>query len=124
MTTKHLYPMPPGHAIKSIQAYGFILLFIISTVLFADATGIVLPDSYRTPLSDMVPDSQTDWRAKPEEDNPWRQQEEELIIKPRLKTEFFPKPDYSKDDDPTSRSLLQNEFELERPRTNIFKYNF
>lgn len=85
---------------------------------------INLPETYRTPLSDMVYDDNKEWRTAPEEDNPWREDEEELIIKPRLKAEFFPEWDYDTVDDPTTRSLFQNEYELDRPRTNIFKYTF
>jgi len=103
----------------------FLLLFFFSTVVIAQSNGITnLPESYRTPLSDMVYDDNKQWRVAPEDDNPWREGEEELAIKPRLKTEFFPQVDYEKREDPTSRSLFQNENELERPRTNIFKYTF
>ncbi len=108
---------------------GFLLLFFASAVVFAQsdnlANGITkLPDSYRTPLSDMVYDDNNQWRAEPEEEYPWREGEEEPAIKPRIKTEFFPKYDYETEEDPTTRSLFQNEYELERPRTNIFKYTF
>jgi hypothetical protein len=104
---------------------GFLLLFSISFVVFAATNGMIkLPESYRTPLSDMVYDEHQEWRTPPEDENPWRGDEEELIINPRLKTEFFPEWDYGEVDDPTTRSLFQNEYELERPRTNIFKYTF
>ena len=103
----------------------FFLLSSFSFVVIAATNGMIeLPESYRTPLSDMVYENQQEWRAAPEEDNPWREDEEELIINPRLKTEFFPKWDYDTVEDPTTRSLFQNEYELERPRTNIFKYTF
>ena len=102
----------------------FIFLFFISAAVFAAANGITsLPESYRTPLSDMTYDNNNEWRAEPEEDNPWRE-DKEITIKPRIKTEFFPEYDYDTVDDPTTRSLFQNEYELERPRTNIFKYTF
>jgi len=114
-----------GKAITLNRFNSFMLLFFVSAVVFAKANGLVkLPDSYRTPLSDMVYDHNKEWRVEPEEDNPWREGEEELIIKPRLKAEFFPEWDYDTMDDPTTRSLFQNEYELERPRTNIFKYTF
>ena len=103
----------------------FILLFFISTTAFAAANGIIsLPETYRTPLSDMTYDDNNEWRAEAEEDNPWREGQEGVTIKPRIKTEFFPEYDYNSVDDPTTRSLFQNEYELERPRTNIFKYTF
>ena len=103
----------------------FLLLFFVSTAVFAQTNGITqLPESYRTPLSDMVYDDNDQWRTEPEEDNPWRENQKELEIKPRFKAQFFPEYDYNTMDDPTTRSLLQNEYELERPRTNIFKYTF
>ena len=103
----------------------FILLFFMSATVFAAANGIVsLPESYRTPLSDMTYDDNNEWRVEAEEDNPWREDKEEVTIKPRIKTEFFPEYDYDTVDDPTTRSLFQNEYELDRPRTNIFKYTF
>jgi hypothetical protein len=104
---------------------GFSLLLLINAVVVAQ-TGVYteVPGSYRTPLSDMIYEEHTDWRAPPEEDNPWREAEEEIRIKPRIKSEFFPKYDYNTREDPTTRNLFQNEDELERPRTNIFKYTF
>ena len=106
------------------RANSFFLLFFVSALVIAQTNGYAeLPESYRTPLSDMVYDD-NQWRAAPEEDNPWREDQEELTIKPRIKSELFPKYDYETVDDPTTRSLFQNEYELERPRTNIFKYTF
>ena len=107
-----------------IRSRNFILLFFMSATVFAAANGIVsLPESYRTPLSDMTYDDNNEWRVEAEEDNPWREGQE-VAIKPRIKTEFFPEYDYDTVDDPTTRSLFQNEYELDRPRTNIFKYTF
>ena len=104
---------------------GCSLLFFVSALSFAATNEVIqLPESYRTPLSDMVYDNNKEWRAHPEEDNPWRENEEESIIKPRLKAEFFPEVDYDTVEDPNTRSLFQNEDEIERPRTNIFKYTF
>jgi len=114
----------PGRITPS-RFNSFLLLFFVSAVVLAKTNGMInLPETYRTPLSDMVYDDNKEWRAAPEEDNPWREDEEELIIKPRLKAEFFPEWDYDTVDDPTTRSLLQNEYELDRPRTNVFKYTF
>ena len=59
-----------------------------------------------------------------EEDNPWRENKKELETTPRIKAQFFPEYDYDTVEDTTTRSLLQNEYELERPRTNIFQYTF
>lgn len=107
------------------QFNSVLVLLFVSTAVIAATNGVVkLPDSYRTPLSDMVFDDNKEWRAQSKEDNPWREKKDESIIKPRLKTELFPAYDYDTVDDPNSRSLFQNEYELERPRTNIFKYTF
>jgi hypothetical protein len=107
------------------QLTGLALLLFASAVGFAQSNGYTeLPESYRTPLSDMIYEGHTDWRAAPEDDNPWRETEEEQTIKPRIKTEFFPEPDYSTQQDPSNRNLFQNEYELEKPRTNIFRYSF
>lgn len=103
----------------------FLLLFFMSTAVFAQTHGIKqLPEIYRTPLSEMVYDNNKQWRTAPEEDNPWREGKKEPEITPRIKARFFPEYDYNTVDDTTTRSLLQNEYELERPRTNIFKYTF
>lgn len=103
---------------------GFFLLFFASAVVFAQAGIIKLPESYRTPLSDMVNDDQKEWRAGPEDENPWRKNDEDLIIKPRIKAEFFPKYNYDSLQNPISNSLFQNENEIERPVSNIFEYSF
>lgn len=72
----------------------------------------------------MAYDNNKLWRAEEQPENPWRDDQQEITIKPRIKAKFFPAYDYETADDPTTRSLLQNEFELERPRTNIFRYTF
>ncbi|RKZ60152.1 MAG: hypothetical protein DRQ44_13010 [Gammaproteobacteria bacterium] len=110
----------PGRA-SSLAA----LLFFISAVVFAGANGIIqLPDSYRTPLSDMVYDDNKEWRSEPEDENPWREDEEELILQPRLKAEFFPQYNYDSIQNPNPGSLFQNENEIDKPVSNIFKYTF
>jgi hypothetical protein len=114
-----------NHGRSCNQLAGISLLLFVSAVVFAQSNGYTeLPESYRTPLSDMIYEGHTDWRAAPEEDNPWRESEEEQTIKPRIKTEFFPEPDYSTKEDPSSSNLFQNEYEVEKPRTNIFRYSF
>jgi hypothetical protein len=106
------------------QVTGFSILLLVSAAVVAQNDIYTeVPESYRTPLSEMIYEGHTDWRAAPEEDNPWRENEEPTI-KPRIKAEFFPDLDYSKPKEPENRSLFQNENELEKPRTNIFKYTF
>lgn len=102
-----------------------LLLLFTSAAVFAGANGLIyLPESYRTPLSDMVHDDNQDWRIKPEEKNPWREDEEELILQPRFKAEFFPKYNYESVEDPNPGPLFQDEYELDKPVSNIFKYTF
>lgn len=103
---------------------GFFLLFFVSAAVFAQAGITKLPESYRTPLSDMVNDDQKEWRAEPKDENPWRENDEDLIMKPRIKAEFFPKYNYRSLQNPISNSLFQNENEIERPVSNIFEYSF
>jgi hypothetical protein len=103
----------------------FFILFFISAVVIAQTNGITkLPESYRTPLSDMVYDDQSEWRSEPEEENPWREKSEEPLIKPRLKVELFPKYNYDSLQNPVSDSLFQNQNEIERPVSNILEYKF
>ncbi len=116
-----------SHLLPTTQrSNGFaLLLFFVSTTVYAAANGIIqLPETYRTPLSDMIHEGNKDWRAEPEQDNPWRENSEELIIKPRIKVELFPsyKPDST--GNPVSNSLFQNEDEIEKPVTNIFQYTW
>jgi hypothetical protein len=101
-----------------------LLLFFVSAVVFAQAGISHLPETYRTPLSDMVHEGHKDWRAIPEDKNPWREGEEDLLIKPRIKVQLFPQYTPDSSGNPVSRSLLQNEDEIERPASNIFKYTW
>ena len=117
----------PAFNLKRINGY---LLFFVSAAVFAQAGIVQLPDTYRTPLSDMVYQDLKEWRAEPEEDNPWRENGEEQLIKPRIKVEFFPQYNYDslhyRDsiEDPVSNSLFENETEIQRPVSNVFQYTF
>ncbi len=103
----------------------FFILFFISAIVIAQTNGITkLPESYRTPLSDMVYEDLNEWRSEPEEENPWREKSEEPLIKPRLKVELFPKYNYDSLQNPVSDSLFQNQNEIERPVSNILEYKF
>lgn len=117
--------------IKPVHFGRFLLLFFVSAAVFAQTNGIIqLPETYRTPLSDMVYEDLKEWRAEPENENPWREGEEDLTIKPRIKAEFFPQYNYDslyyRDsiEDPLSNVLFQNETEIERPVSNVFQYSF
>ena len=113
-----------GRNIEMKRFNGFLLLFFACTVVFAQAGITKLPESYRTPLSDMVNDDQKEWRTEPEDENPWRENDEDLIIKPRIKADFFPQYNYDSLQNPISNSLFQNENEIERPVSNILEYSF
>lgn len=106
-----------------------LMLMLFSMAVFAQseltANGISeLPPVYRTPLSDIVSEENTQWRAVEGDENPWRQNKQEALLKTTKKARLFPDYDYNAVDDPATRSLFQNEFELERPRANLFKYSF
>ena len=104
---------------------GLVLLLLVSGLVIAQSNGLLkLPDFYRTPLSEIAVEKNPQWRVEDKEEYPWREDEEELIIKPRIKAEFFPKYNYESVEDPNPGSLFQNEYELDKPVSNIFKYTF
>ncbi|HEB82890.1 MAG TPA: hypothetical protein ENJ11_08505 [Gammaproteobacteria bacterium] len=117
---------PPDLPASSTPRRGYLLaLLLVSSLVIAQSNGLLkLPEVYRTPLSDMAVQNNPEWRGEDAEDNPWRAEEEELIIKPRIKAEFFPKYNYDSVQDPNPGSLFQNEYELDKPVSNIFKYTF
>lgn len=122
---KSRYNFHIGNNIDIKRLNSFFILFFISAVVIAQTSGITkLPESYRTPLSDMVYEDLTEWRSEPEEDNPWREKSEDPLIKPRLRVELFPKYNYESLQNPVSDSLFQNEYEIERPVSNILEYKF
>lgn len=104
-----------------------VLLLFSATLLYAQTQnnrGITLPDSYRTPLSDMVYENHTRWRAPAEAENPWRDNDEEPMIKSRIRVQLFPKYNYDSLENPNPGSLFQNENEIDKPVSNIFRYDF
>lgn len=114
-----------GNNIDMKRLNSFFILFFISAIVIAQTNGITkLPESYRTPLSDMVYEDLNEWRSEPEEENPWRKKSEEPLIKPRLRVELFPQYNYDSLQNPVSNSLFQNENEIERPVSNILEYKF
>jgi len=101
------------------------VLVMLSAVASAGSDGTIdLPEFYRTPLSDIVYEEQTTWRATPEDDNGWRKQDDELIQQGRLRKEILPEFDYQDRGDPTLGSTFMNERELARPKTNLFRMKF
>lgn len=120
------YPLLPPPANNSgFYRSSLVLLLLVSGMVIAQSNGLLkLPDFYRTPLSDMAVENNPQWRMEDGEENPWREDREELLIKPRIKAEFFPKYNYDSVENPDPGSLFQNEYELDRPVSNIFKYTF
>ncbi|HHO59698.1 MAG TPA: hypothetical protein ENJ64_05600 [Thiotrichales bacterium] len=116
MTTVTFPDSPPG-------LFALLPMLLLSAVVIAQNNDLILPDTYRTPLSDLVEEEHS-WRAPAEEDNPWRKGSKKSVLQFRKKAEFFPRQTYEKPEPLVSDSLLQNANELERPATNIFKYNF
>ena len=113
----------PNVSMKHLNV--FIVLCFVSAMVFAQASGITeLPESYRTPLSDMVYKDMTEWRAEPEEAYAWRESAEEPLIKPRLRVDLFPRYNYDSLQSPVSDSLFQNQNEIEKPVSNILEYKF
>jgi len=125
LTLDNGFNFQTGRKIKMNRLNVFVLLFFVSAVVIAQTSGITkLPESYRTPLSDMVYEDMKDWRSEPEEENPWRESDEEPLIKPRLRVDLFPRYNYDSLQNPVSDSLFQNENEIERPVSNILEYSF
>lgn len=110
-----------AHAHRSLLAA---TLLLFSLLVFARNDGLVLPERYRTPLSDLATEDNA-WRAPEAEANPWRAGQKPAL-RFRKKAELFPEASY-KDSlkyNPPSSSMLQNADELERAPTNIFRYRF
>ena len=113
--------------LKHHGSAGALLLLSFGVIAADQISGpgsIKLPEFYRTPLSEVIADEDMGWRDEPEPEYKWRQGEDEVHMQPSKQARLFPQYDYDTADDPSSRSLLQNEYELERPRTNLFRYDF
>ena len=105
--------------------YWLPVLLALSGAAIAGSDGMIeLPEYYRTPLSDVIYEEQTSWRATPEDDNGWRRADDELISQGRLRKEILPAFDYEQRGDPTLGNMFMNENELARPKTNLFRLKF
>ena len=99
-------------------------IFFVSAVVWADSN-TSLPQSYRTPLSEIVHEDHTDWRAVPEQQNPWRENQGEIVFKSRIKAEMFPLYQHEDPIVDAQPSIFPHDgTQQERPVTNIFKYTF
>ena len=100
-------------------------LLLLSAAAIAGSDGLLeLPEHYRMPLSDIVYEEHTTWRATPEDDNGWRRGDGDLIHQGQLRKEVLPRWDYNDQRDRTLDNIFMNEGELARPKTNVFRYNF
>lgn len=101
------------------------VLALLSATAGAGSDGMIdLPEFYRTPLSEIIYQEQTTWRASPEDDNGWRRQDDGFIQQGRLRKEILPDVDYQERGDPTLGSTFMNERELARPKTNVLRLKF
>ena len=119
--TVHTYSVHygyPGH-------YWLAVLLLFSAVAIAGSDGLLeLPEHYRTPLSEVVYEEHTTWRATPQSDNGWRRGDEDLIQQGQRRKEVLPRWDYEERQDPTLGNIFMNERELARPKTNVLRLNF
>lgn len=100
-------------------------LMLLSAAAIAGSDGLLeLPQHYRMPLSDVIYEEHTTWRATPEDDNGWRRGDGDLIHQGQRRKEVLPRWDYDEQRDRTLDNIFMNEGELARPKTNVFRYNF
>ena len=100
-------------------------LLLLSAAAFAGSSGqLELPEYYRTPLSDVIYDEHTTWRAAPEVDNGWRKGEGDLIQQGQRRREVLPRWDYEEEEDPTLGNIFMNQNWIQKPKTNVFRLNF
>jgi hypothetical protein len=100
-------------------------LLLLSAAAIAGSSGLLeLPEHYRMPLSDVVYEEHTTWRATPEDDNGWRRGDGDLIHQGQRRREVLPRWDYDEQRDRTLDNIFMNEGELARPKTNVFRLKF
>lgn len=100
-------------------------LLLLSAAAIAGSSGMLeLPEHYRMPLSDVVYEEHTTWRATPEDDNGWRRGDDDLIHQGQRRREVLPRWDYDAQRDRTLDNIFMNEGELARPKTNVFRLKF
>ena len=116
---------PNTNHINNQSHFWLFSLLLLSAAAIAGSDGLLeLPEHYRMPLSDIVYEEHTTWRATPEDDNGWRRGDGDLIHQGQLRKEVLPRWDYNEQRDRTLHNIFMNEGELARPKTNVFRYNF
>ena len=103
--TAHAYPVHysnPGH-------YWLAILSLFSAAAIAGSDGLLeLPEHYRIPLSEVVYEEHSTWRAAPEDDNGWRRGDGDLIHQGQRRREVLPRWDYEDRRDPTLGNIFMN----------------
>jgi len=116
---------PNTNHINNQSHFWLFSLLLLSAAAIAGSDGLLeLPEHYRMPLSDVVYEEHTSWRAMPEDDNGWRRGDGDLIHQGQRRKEMLPRWDYEAQRDTTLDNIFMNEGELARPKTNVFRYNF
>ena len=111
--------------VKHPPQFWLFSLLLLSAAAIAGSSGLLeLPEYYRAPLSEVVYEEHTTWRAMPEDDNGWRKGDGDLIHQGQRRREVLPRWDYDKRSDPTLDNIFMNEGELAKPKTNVFRLNF
>ena len=119
-----IFQLNTVHVNNQSQFWLFPLL-LLSAAAIAGSDGMLeLPEYYRMPLSDIIYEEHTSWRAMPEDDNGWRRGDDGLIHQGQRRKEVLPRWDYEAHRDPTLGNIFMNENELQRPKTNVFRLNF
>jgi hypothetical protein len=111
--------------LNSQSHFWMFTLMLMSAAAIAGSSGLLeLPEYYRTPLSDVIYDEHPSWRAEPEVDNGWRRGDDNLIQQGQRRKEVLPRWDYEEQDDPTLGNIFMNQYWIQKPKTNVFRYNF
>lgn len=110
--------------VKHPPQFWLFSLLLLSAAAIAGSSGLLeLPEYYRMPLSDIIYEEHTTWRAMPEDDNGWRKGDGHIHQGQRRK-EVLPRWDYDERRDPTLDNIFMNEGELAKPKTNVLRLNF
>lgn len=111
--------------VKDPSRFWLFSLMLLGAAAIAGSDGLLeLPEYYRMPLSEVIYEEHTTWRAAPEDDNGWRKGDGDLIHQGQRRKEVLPRWDYDERRDPTLDNIFMNEGELARPKTNVFRLNF